>query len=162
YDRPASYQSAKDLFGRYTNLSSRIHVEYVDPDKKPEEARAAGITNYGTTIVQVGTKKEEAKSLTEEQLTGALIRDLKNRTRTVCFVSGSGEHQIENGDEREGYSKFKDSLAKDEYATKSISLIEKPEIPADCTVVLIGGPKSDYLQPAVDAIKKYVEDGGRA
>ena len=46
--------------------------------------------------------------------------------------------------------------------TKTISLLEKAEIPADCTVVVVAGPKSDYQQPAVDAIKKYVEDGGRA
>ena len=45
---------------------------------------------------------------------------------------------------------------------RSISLLEKAEIPADCTVVVVGGPKNDYQQPEVDAIKNYVEDGGRA
>jgi hypothetical protein len=39
-------------------------------------------------VVQIGTKKEEAKSMTEEGITGAFIRDLKSSTRTVCFVSG--------------------------------------------------------------------------
>ena len=142
-------------------LSPEVHVEYVDPDKNPEAARAAGITKYGTAVVQIGAKKEEAKSMTEEEITGAIIRDLKTNTRTVCFVSGSGEHQIDDTD-RDGYSHLKDALGKDNYATKTISLLEKAEIPADCTVVVVGGPKSDYLQPAVDAIKKYVEEGGRA
>jgi ABC-type uncharacterized transport system involved in gliding motility auxiliary subunit len=35
-------------------------------------------------------------------------------------------------------------------------------VPAECTVVVIAGPDADYQQPEVDAIKKYVEDGGRA
>src|SRR5207253_471833 len=35
-------------------------------------------------------------------------------------------------------------------------------IPADCTVIVVGGPTSDYQQPEVDAIKTYVESGGRA
>jgi ABC-type uncharacterized transport system involved in gliding motility auxiliary subunit len=39
--------------------------------------------------------------------------------------------------------------------------LEKAEVPNDCTVVVIGGPIRDYEQPEVDAIKKYVEDGGR-
>jgi len=161
YDRQSGFQSAKDLLDRYSTLSPRIRVEYIDVEKNPQVARAAGVTKTGTSFVQIGTKKEEAKSVTESEITGAIIRDLKTTTRTVCFVTGSGEHQIDDT-QRNGFSRLKDILAKDQYATKSFSLLEKAEIPADCTVVVIGGPQSEYVQPAVDAIKKYVEQGGRA
>ena len=161
FDQASRFQSGKDLLDLYANLSHKVHVEYVDPDKSPEVAREAGIKNYGTAVVRVGAKKQEAKSLTEEGITGAFIRDLKNTTRTVCFVTGSGEHQIDDSS-RSGYSHFKELLGKDEYATKSISLLQKAEVPGDCTVLVVGGPNGDYLQPEVDAIKKYVEDGGRA
>ena len=96
FDQATRFQPAKDLLDRYATLSPKVHVDYVDPDKNPQVARAAGITNYGTTIVQIGAKKEEAKSITEEDITGAFIRDLKQTTRTVCFVTGSGEHQIDD------------------------------------------------------------------
>jgi len=161
FSQTGRFQEAKDKLDQYANLSPKVHVEYVDPDKKPELARAAGIKNYGTTIVQIGPKKEEAKSTNEEDITGAFIRDLKNTTRTVCFVAGSGEHQIEDTD-RSGYSRFKDLLAKDNYQAKSIDLLQKAEVPSDCTVVVMAGPSGDYQQPEVEAIKKYVEDGGRA
>src|SRR4029077_1356358 len=98
FDQSTRYGQAKDLLDQYANISSKIHVEYVDPDKSPEVAREAGIKNYGTAVVQIGGKKEEAKSLTEEGLTGAFIRTLKGKARTVCFVSGSGEHQIDDSD----------------------------------------------------------------
>jgi ABC-type uncharacterized transport system involved in gliding motility auxiliary subunit len=81
FDQSTHFAQAKDQLDQYANLSPKVHVEYVDPDKKPQLAREAGIKNYGTTIVQVGMKKEEAKSLTEEGITGAFIRDLKNNTR---------------------------------------------------------------------------------
>jgi ABC-type uncharacterized transport system involved in gliding motility auxiliary subunit len=161
YDRQSGFQSAKDMLDRYSTLSPRIRVDYIDVEKRPQEARAAGVTKLGTSFVQIGTKKEEAKSVNETEITGAIIRDLKTTTRTVCFVSGSGEHQIDDT-QRNGFSRLKDILAKDQYTSKSISLLEKAEIPADCTVVVIGGPQSEYVQPAVDAIKKYVEQGGRA
>ena len=161
YDQSTRFQTAKDQLEQYANLSPKVKVEYVDVDKKPQIAREAGIKNYGTTIVQIGAKKEEAKSLTEEGITGAFIRDLKNTTRTVCFVTGSGEHQIDDS-ERSGYSRFKDLLGKDNYEAKSISLLQKAEVPTDCTVVVVAGPTGDYQQPEVDALKKYVEDGGRA
>jgi ABC-type uncharacterized transport system involved in gliding motility auxiliary subunit len=161
FNQSTRFQEGKDLLDEYANLSPRIHIAYVDPDKSPELARAAGIRDFGTAVVQVGGKKESAKSATEEGITGAFIRDLKGTTRTVCFVTGSGEHQIDNS-ERDGFSRFKDLLAKDEYEAKSIDLLQKAEVPADCTSLVIAGPTHDYQQPAVDAIKSYVEGGGRA
>ena len=149
------------MLDRYATLSPKVHLDYVDPDKNPQAARAAGITKYGTTVVQIGAKKEEAKNMTEEDVTGAIIRDLKSNTRKVCFLTGGGERQIDDAD-RPGFSHLKDLLSKDDYTTKSISLLEKAEVPSDCTVVVVGGPKSDYQQPEVDALKKYVEGGGRA
>src|SRR5260370_9842213 len=78
FDQATRFQAAKDLLDRYANLSPKIHVEYVDPDKKPQLARQAGIKSYGTTVVQMGMKKEETTRMTEESITAAIIRDLKN------------------------------------------------------------------------------------
>lgn len=161
FDQSTRFERAKDQLQLYANLSPRVHVEYVDADKKPQLAREAGSKDYGTTVVQIGAKKELAKGTSEEDITGAFIRALKNNARTVCFVSGSGEHQFDNSD-RSGYSRLRDLLTKEEYTSKSISLLQKGEVPAECTVLVVAGPTADYQQPAVDAIKKYVEDGGRA
>jgi ABC-type uncharacterized transport system involved in gliding motility auxiliary subunit len=161
FNQSTRFQQGKDLLDQYANLSPKVHVVYVDPDKNPELARAAGIREFGTAVVQIGDKKETAKSVTEEGITGAFIRDLKGTTRTVCFVGGSGEHAIDDT-ERDGFSQFKDLVSKDEYQARAIDLLQKAEVPADCTTVVIAGPTHDYLQPQVDAIKSYVENGGRA
>jgi gliding motility-associatede transport system auxiliary component len=161
FDQTTRFEQAKDQLEQYANLSPKVQVQYVDPDKKPELARAAGVKEYGTTIVQVGDRKEQAKTLTEEAITGAFIRDLKTTTRTVCFVEGSGEHRIDDT-ERSGYSRFKELLGKDGYEAKPTNLVSKTEIPNDCTVLVVAGPDADYQQPEVDSIKKYVEQGGRA
>jgi len=161
FAQDSQFASAKDKLDMYANLSPKLHVVYIDPDKKPLVAQKAGFKNLNTAIVQVGANKNEAKSLSEEDLTGALIRDLKNTTRTVCFVTGSGEHQIDDS-ARTGYSRLKELIGKDDYQGKSIDLLQKAEVPGDCTVVVVGGPRGDYQQPEVDALKKYVEDGGRA
>ena len=161
FNQSTRFEQGKDLLNEYAALSPKVHIQYVDPDKDPQVARAAGIKTYPTAVVQIGDRKEEAKSMTEEGLSGAFIRDLKNTTRTVCFVTGSGEHQIDDTD-REGYSRFKDVLGQDQYDAKSIDLLQKAEVPADCTTLVVAGPGGDYQQPEVDAIKKYVEDGGRA
>jgi ABC-type uncharacterized transport system involved in gliding motility auxiliary subunit len=161
FDQSTRFREGKDLLDQYANLSRKVRVEYVDPDKNPQLAREAGIRSFGTAIVQIGAKKEEAKSMTEEGITGAFIRDLKSNTRTVCFVAGSGEHQPDDTD-REGLSGFKSLLSKDNYESKTIELLQKAEVPGDCTTLVVAGPTRNYEQPEVDAIKKYVEDGGRA
>jgi ABC-type uncharacterized transport system involved in gliding motility auxiliary subunit len=161
FDQAKNWRQGKEELDLYANLSHKVQVKYVDPDKEPQLAREAGIRNFGTAVVEIGKNKNEAKSLTEEGITGAFIRDLKNTTRTVCFVTGSGEHGIDESD-REGYSQFKDLLSKEEYTSKPINLLQKAEVPSDCTVLVVGGPSGNYVQPEVDAIKKYVEDGGRA
>jgi ABC-type uncharacterized transport system involved in gliding motility auxiliary subunit len=161
FNQSTRFQQGKDVLDEYASLSPKIHIEYVDPDKNPQSARAAGIRDFGTAVVQIGAKKDTAKSVTEEGLTGAFIRVLKGTTRTVCFVTGSGEHAIDDT-ERDGLSQFKDVLAKDEYQTKAIDLLQKAEVPPDCTAVVVAGPTHDYQQPEVDAIKTYVENGGRA
>ena len=52
-------------------------------------------------------------------------------------------------------------MEKNNYKTREISLLDKPEVPKDCTITLVAGPRFDYVQPIVDALKKYQETGGR-
>jgi len=160
FDKTSEFGRARDLLDRYDNLSSKLAVDYIDPDKKPQLAKAEAVRNYGTIYVETGRKREEAKSVSEEEITGALIRALKGGERSVCFVTGSGEHGLDDSG-RTGYSSLKETLEKNNYRTRTISLLEKPEVPKDCTTLVVGGPKHDYVEPAANAIKAYVEGGGR-
>jgi len=161
WDQPTKFQSAHDLLDRYQSLSPKIDVQYMDTDKKRTQAIAAGVKTTGTIFVNVGNKQEEAKSLTEEDVTGAMVRALKGGERTVCFLIGSGEHSPDDTD-REGYSAIKDALEKNNYKTQTVQMVPKAEIPANCTIAVAGGPTREMLQPEVDAIKNFVENGGRA
>ena len=161
FDQSTRFGQAKEQLDLYANLSPKVQIKYVDADKNRSLAVAAGIHGYGAAVVQIGNRTEEAKSLTEEGITGAFIRVLKNKTRTVCFLAGSGEHRIDDS-QKDGLSRFEELLGRDKYEAKSVDLLTKAEVPADCTVLVSGGPHDDYPQPEVDAIKSYVENGGRA
>ena len=153
----------EDLFDRYKGLSPKVNVEYEDVDKNRTEAIDAGVKSPLPNIfVKVGNKTELAKSLTEEDVTGAMVRALKGGDRTVCFTSGYGEGSTTDTTAAEGLGNAKALTEKNNYKTEVVPLLPKAEIPADCTILVVGGPKRNYLQPAVDAIKNYVENGGRA
>ena len=185
FDRQESFPTARNLLDRYANLSPKIQVQYIDPVKKPQVARAAGFSRDSNLIIDTGLRKEPAKALTEEEVTGALIRSLKTQTRNVYFLSADGEYSTDETGPT-GYSRLKDLLTRDNYksqvltpkgnapeAGKTINLNEKGpavgqpsapagfEIPKDCTVLVVGGPQLAYPAVVVDAIKKYVDGGGR-
>jgi ABC-type uncharacterized transport system involved in gliding motility auxiliary subunit len=173
------FRGARDTLDRYASLSPKLHVTYIDPERKPQLAKAAGFRSDSTIIVENGARRESAKSLSEEEITGALIRSLKSEERTVCVLSAAGEHSIDDTDPA-GYSLFKQILERDNYKvraetlrpsapseSKSLAIGQAPaaavlEVPKSCTVLVIAGPKHDYPAPIVAALKTYVETGGRA
>jgi ABC-type uncharacterized transport system involved in gliding motility auxiliary subunit len=175
-----SFRDARDLLGRYTNLSPKLKVEYIDPLKKPQVAIAAGFRRDTTLVVNTGERREDAKSLTEEEITGALIRSLKGGERTACFLMGSGEHPLDDT-AGGGYSALKEALEHNNYKTRTVNLAQpaaplgtaaapvigqvpqaKVEIPKDCTVLVSGGPKLGYSAAEAAAIRAFVEGGGSA
>lgn len=160
FDRPSGMTAGKDLLDRYASLSPKVKVEYVDLLKKPQLARAANVSREGEAIIEIGAKREEAKTFDEEGITGAMIRALKGGARTVCVAAGSGEHRLDDTT-ADGFSEFQTAVQKDNYLVKAVNLLQKPEVPSDCTVLVIGGPTGDYIQPIVDALKNYVQGGGR-
>jgi ABC-type uncharacterized transport system involved in gliding motility auxiliary subunit len=180
FDDQTRFPTARNLLERYANLSPKIQVQYIDPVKKPQQARAAGFSRDSNIVVDSGARKEPAKALTEEEVTGALIRSLKTATRNVYFLSAGGEYSTEETGAT-GYSRLKDLLQRDNYKTqvltpkgnapepgKTINLNEQKqqpqaafEIPKDATVLVVGGPQLAYTPVVVDAIKKYVDGGGR-
>lgn len=160
FDDTGAFNGAKDLLDRYDALSSNLKVSYIDPIKKPQIARQYGVRARGSIIIERGDRRQEARSLTEEDVTSALIRVLKTAEKTVCFTTGEGEHSTDDT-EQDGYSGAKEALTRDNYKVQTINLLEKPEVPGACTAVVIGGPHTDYPQPVVDKIKSYVENKGR-
>jgi ABC-type uncharacterized transport system involved in gliding motility auxiliary subunit len=156
FDEPRQFAAAKDLLDRYGNISSKLKVHYIDVLKNKRMAMEYGVRTAGAIILQHGERRGEARSLTEEEVTSGLIRILKTGDHLACFATGAGEHTL-----AEDYSNAKDALEKNNYRTQSINLLEKPEIPSECTLVVVAGPRYDYPQPAVDALKNYVEKGGR-
>ena len=129
FDDATRFPQARDLLDRYSSLSPKLHVDYIDPVKKPQQAKADGYRRDVQILVDSGQKKEEAKSLTEEEVTGALIRSLKTGERNACFVTGSGEHSIDDS-ERSGYSAVKDALERNNYKTRSLNLLGTGAQPA--------------------------------
>jgi ABC-type uncharacterized transport system involved in gliding motility auxiliary subunit len=160
FDRERGFRERRDLLDNYEVLSPKVKVQYVDPDRQPALARQYGVRSYGTIITASGDKHFEAQGDSEEGVTNAIVRLLKGQ-KTIYFVQGHGERDVDSA-ERSGYDRLKKALENENYQTKTLVLLQKLEIPADCSMLVIAGPHNDYLPQEIDAIKKYLTGGGRA
>ena len=162
FDPTTRFREGKDLLDEYSSLSPKVKVKYVDPDKEPELARAAGDSQRSRqSRSQIGNRTEQATDVTEEGITGAFIRDIKGSTRTVCFVTGSGEHQIDDTG-RDGLSQLKTLLTRDTYQTQSIDLLQKARFPPIARPLSSPVPSAITSSPKSTPSRTYVENGGRA
>ena len=53
-------------------------------------------------------------------------------------------------------------LERDNYQVEPVSLVDRTEVPKDCTVLVVAGAQLDYTPNEITALKNYIENGGRA
>ena len=153
-------QGAQYLFDQYTNRAKRFTYEFIDPDRQPTKAKQYAITNYGTVVLECGTRQERLDTLTEASLTNAIIRATRQDKKIVYFLQGHGEHSLTD-EGRNGYSAVERVVEEQNYVVKSLLLLRTAGVPADAALVVIGGPQKDVLPQEITALKQYVEGGGK-
>jgi ABC-type uncharacterized transport system involved in gliding motility auxiliary subunit len=159
FGRESNFREQRDLLDLYSSASHNVSLKYVDPNRDPGLARSFGVQSYGSIYVAVGKRHLQASDSSEEGITNALIRLLKGQ-KVIYFVQGHGERDLD-GTERDGYSKFKQELQNEDSDAKTLVLMQKMQIPDDCSILVIAGPKTDYLPPEINVIEKYLQGGGR-
>jgi ABC-type uncharacterized transport system involved in gliding motility auxiliary subunit len=152
--------AVKDRLTEYQAASDKLKVEYVDPWKRPGVAREYEISSVPSLVVEHGGKRERITNDSEQDITNALIKVTRKTTKTVCFVEGEGERDVDDGDPK-GFSQAKAALEKSQYQTRKLFLLREKAVPADCSVVAVPGPTADLLAPGVEAIRDYVSKGGK-
>lgn len=159
FDR-STRDAARDLLREYTrrNRQLRLHVEELNKD--PERAERFGVSSLGTIVFDAGEKVERIQTLGEEDVTNALIKVSRPGRKKVYFLTEHGEKDIESRGIA-GYAAVADALRRENYEPVSLSLARATQIPADCEVLVIAGPKSGLLDHEMTAIQRYVQSGRR-
>lgn len=160
FDRTTQFEVAEDMLRRYENASSRVSVEYIDPDEDPVKTEAMNVRTYGTLILNVGAVRQEASSTSEQDITNAIIMALKGQQKTACAATGHGESASSDMD-RDGFANAKTVIEDANYGYEDVSLA-LDGVPDDCTLLLVAGPSTAYFEPEIEAIRAFVEGGGRA
>ncbi|VAX11269.1 hypothetical protein MNBD_GAMMA26-865 [hydrothermal vent metagenome] len=153
-------QAMYDLLKEYAYYSSKFTFRFVDPDKNPAETIKYGITSYRTTVFSYGTKTEVVGTESESRMTNALIRLLTDDVKTIYFVTGHGEKDI-NSKQGDGYSQVKDAIEKENHQVKKLLLMSVDQVPKNAAAIVLNGPETNLLPSELDKITAYLGRGGR-
>jgi ABC-type uncharacterized transport system involved in gliding motility auxiliary subunit len=150
----------RDRLEQYAYASSQVSVEYIDPDRDPTMANRYEVQQYGTVVFEYGGRIERTTTSDEESLTNALKKAVEGQAKKVYFTQGHGERDP-NGSDVEGYSGVADGLRSDNYDVATLSLIQESKVPDDATLIVVAGPRTDFLAPELDALRDYLDRQGK-
>jgi ABC-type uncharacterized transport system involved in gliding motility auxiliary subunit len=160
FARETEFARYKERLPEYGYVSKKVSVEYVDPDKKPTLAKQMAIQAYGTVAIEYKGRTERVVSDSEQEITNGIIKVVTGQERKVYFTQGHGEKDTTSA-ERSGYNAITTQLGRDNFKVDRIVLAQQPEVPVDATAVVVAGPKVDFLQPEIDAVRRYLDKGGK-
>jgi len=161
FQRAVESAAGKDRMREYETASPRVKVEFVDPVASPTRAMAYEVRGpWPILVVERGGKREKVSNDSEQDVTNALIKITRDTKKTVCFVEGEGERDIDDGADG-GFSAVKSALGKSQYETKKVLLARESSVPAECTVMVVAGPQHDLLPTEVDALRRSAKGGGK-
>jgi ABC-type uncharacterized transport system involved in gliding motility auxiliary subunit len=151
----------RDRMAEYKDLSRRLTYEWIDPQKKPEIARQYAVTRLGEVVIAAGNRTERPSGTSEQELANAILKVTRETLKKVCFLEGHGEKSLTDN-EPTGYAAVEKNLKDENYETQTIRLVSATQVPADCAVLVVAGPKQPLLPPEASMIGKYLDGGGKA
>ena len=162
FGRSEDFPRFRERLDEYQYQSKQLNVEYIDLERNPSRANEykPPIQTSGTVIFEYDGRTERVTSDAEQDLTNGLIKVVQGTHNKVYFVQGHGERSTETTD-RTGYSTIGASLKTDNFETDSLVLAQQKAVPDDATVVIVAGPKADFLPGEADMLRKYLAKGGK-
>ena len=154
------FQRFRDRLDEYQYASKQVTIEYIDPVKSPSRANQYQVQQLGTVVFEYDGRTERVTSDGEQELTNGLIKVVQGKQLKVYFVQGHGEKNLESSD-RDGYGTIGKSLGSENYTVESLVLAQQKDVPADASVLIIPGPKTDFFAPELDMLKRYLAKGGK-
>jgi hypothetical protein len=180
-----SGRRAKDMVEVLGRRNPRLHVRTVDPEQQPSVADTYGVRIYNAAVLEADGRRIQVNSTDENDIALGILRVLRQRVTTICFMEGHNEYPMDNfefhthfeglvghshsesGSGRvlmtgHGAGRMRRALEALGYDARKIVPATLTAIPADCAAVLDVNPRTTYLPGESDLLVGYLARGGSA
>ena len=164
----------------------KLRVEYVDPQRDPARAQQL-VTLYSldspdVVIFASGSRHKyvrldemvdldrdpmemgegRVKAFKGEGLFLSAIQTVtEEESPKVYFLTGHGERDPEDFDQRDGYSEIARYIKRDNITVQKWNLLDKQTLPTDAVAMVIAGPRKPFSQVELNALEQYLKNKGR-
>lgn len=177
-----------DLLDAYRSRCPRISIEYVDHVRSRDRAKviqdrykldpnepadriifdsngrshvvyARDLAEYDYSAMLRGEEVKRSGFRGEQLFTAALYKLIDPQPMAAYFWNGHGEHDPLDQSNQFGYYQFSRILAENNITVRTLS--SRDEIPPDCQLLVIAGPRGGFLPGDLDRLQQYLDRGGR-
>ena len=159
-DTSQSAARAKDILELYQRETEFLTISFKNPYIDLQLSGKYQLRYDGTIIFDSEDRYEKVTTVEEQKFTSAILKLIRNETKKVYFLVGHKEHEITDFN-NDGYSEVRTELENQNYAAFSLSLLTEPDIPADCELLVIAGPKNTLTPNEIDIVAKYLKRSGK-
>jgi len=159
YSQSSTADAQTLLDNMKVNSKGNFDYRFVDPVANPVEAKNAGVTGDGKIVLTLGDHSEIASYADESELLRAINRLLNPEQRTVYFLTGHGERDI-NGSGDTAMSRARETLENKNYTVKTLNLLADNRLPEDARAIVIAGPMKPLTAVEVGLLNQYTQQGG--
>jgi ABC-type uncharacterized transport system involved in gliding motility auxiliary subunit len=150
----------RNLLAQAEAVSPRVRVEMIDVNRAPALAREYDVYGVGVVLEAAG-RRRLVSNPREETLLAGLLALTRPTPRTLAWVMGHGEGDLESRDRRRGFERLHRELSEEQYQVRPVTLGAEG-IPAEVDAVVIAGPQEDFLTEELAVLNGYLQRPGRA
>jgi len=159
-----SEPGAAQLVKKKYNLSDTDRDMVIfDCQDRPKVVYQSELSDLDMQPLVTGKSKEVKRThfKGEAMFTSAIYSVISARQARAYFLEGHYEHDPQADDGLMGYSRFAGVLRESNLQLGRLRLDGATEIPADCNLLIIAGPRDTFQPEVLDKIDRYLKQGGR-
>ena len=158
-DYPVQRAQLEQLMAPYLAHSEKLQLNFIDPVKEPDRARALGAARHGELQLRMGQRLEVIATPTAQALDRVLNRLALQGNRWIVSFKGHGEAGID--DTPTGIGRFVSHVENLGYRFITLDPRHIDGMPENTEVLLVAGPQREYDDYTKQQIKAYLHAGGR-
>ena len=125
---------------KYVRLDEMVDLDAGNPELGENRVKAFKGEGLFLSAIQTVTEEESPK---------------------VYFLTGHGERDPEEFDQREGYSELARYIKRDNILVQKWNLLENQALPTDASAIVIAGPHQAFTPTELNALEQYLKGKGR-
>jgi ABC-type uncharacterized transport system involved in gliding motility auxiliary subunit len=180
------FLDVEGLLRAFADRTARLTLEFVDPDRDPARAKelesrhklekgnavvflrgdrsrhvpAARIAEYEKKTL-LNPNPRRIAFTAEPHFVAALLSILHDERPILYAASGHGERDFLDETKQHGYAEAARLLAMENLELRKLDLGRDPQVPEDCDLLIIAGPRQEFSPVVADRVRQYLRRNGR-